>query len=108
MHCCRFSVKVTALWEEGSNADVALDDIAVGAACFNRGKLLALGHHRFLEEKNNISIQFRYKNAHLSDAQMKDEIKKKKKIQVIMCSKTLVVFLVNSITFVRYNLSDCT
>lgn len=78
MHCCRFSVKVTALWEEGSNADVALDDIAVGAACFNRGKLLALGHHRFLEEKNNISIQFRHKNAHLSDAQMKDEIKKKK------------------------------
>lgn len=99
MHCCRFSIKVTALWEEGSNADVALDDIAVGAACFNRGKLLALGHHRFLEEKNNISIQFRYKNAHLSDAQMKDEIKKiKKTIQVIMCSK---IFLVNSITFVR-------
>eukprot|EP00066_Takifugu_rubripes_P026763 XP_011616029.1 PREDICTED: leukocyte tyrosine kinase receptor [Takifugu rubripes] len=31
-----FSVKVTALWEEGSNADVALDDIAVGAACFIR------------------------------------------------------------------------
>lgn len=45
MHCCRFSVKVTALWEEGSNADVALDDIAVGAACFHKGKLLALGRH---------------------------------------------------------------
>lgn len=75
MHCCRFSVKVTALWEEGSNADVAIDDIAVGAACFHKGKLLALGRHWFLEEKNNISILFWYKNAHLSAAQMKNEIK---------------------------------
>lgn len=56
MLCCRFRVKVTALWEEGSNADVALDDIAVGAACFIRGKLPALCHYRFLEKKNNISI----------------------------------------------------
>ncbi|XP_074548823.1 tyrosine-protein kinase receptor [Halichoeres trimaculatus] len=31
-----FHVKVTAVWGEGSNADVALDDIAIGAACFNR------------------------------------------------------------------------
>lgn len=62
MLCCRFSVKVTALWAEGSNADVALDDIAVGAACFNRGKLLALCHNRFLEKKNNISITFQFKN----------------------------------------------
>lgn len=38
-------MRVTALWEEGSNADVALDDIALGAACFRRGKLLALGCH---------------------------------------------------------------
>lgn len=35
---CRFSVKVTAVWEQGSNADVALDDIAIGAACFDTGK----------------------------------------------------------------------
>lgn len=89
---------MTALWEEGSNADVALDDIAVGAACFNKGKLLALGRYWFLEEKYNISIQFRYKNTPLSAAQMKDE---KKKILVIMLSTTLMVFLLNSITFVR-------
>ncbi|KAE8289941.1 ALK tyrosine kinase receptor [Larimichthys crocea] len=31
----RFHVKVTAVWGQGSNADVALDDIAIGAACFN-------------------------------------------------------------------------
>ncbi|KAA8582162.1 hypothetical protein FQN60_008902 [Etheostoma spectabile] len=30
-----FHVKVTAVWEKGSNADVALDDIAIGAACFD-------------------------------------------------------------------------
>ncbi|XP_047466681.1 leukocyte tyrosine kinase receptor isoform X2 [Mugil cephalus] len=30
-----FHVKVTAVWERGSSADVALDDIAIGAACFN-------------------------------------------------------------------------
>ncbi|KAM9354854.1 tyrosine-protein kinase receptor [Pholidichthys leucotaenia] len=29
-----FHIKVTAVWGEGSNADIALDDIAVGAACF--------------------------------------------------------------------------
>uniref|UniRef100_A0A3Q1FAG1 Tyrosine-protein kinase receptor n=1 Tax=Acanthochromis polyacanthus TaxID=80966 RepID=A0A3Q1FAG1_9TELE len=29
-----FRVKVTAVWGEGSSADVALDDIAIGAACF--------------------------------------------------------------------------
>uniref|UniRef100_A0A671YU96 Tyrosine-protein kinase receptor n=1 Tax=Sparus aurata TaxID=8175 RepID=A0A671YU96_SPAAU len=29
-----FHVKVTATWEQGSNADVALDDIAIVAACF--------------------------------------------------------------------------
>uniref|UniRef100_A0A8D0D1K0 Tyrosine-protein kinase receptor n=1 Tax=Sander lucioperca TaxID=283035 RepID=A0A8D0D1K0_SANLU len=30
-----FHVKVTAVWGKGSNADVALDDIAIGAACFD-------------------------------------------------------------------------
>ncbi|KAM3594678.1 uncharacterized protein V6R79_012048 [Siganus canaliculatus] len=30
-----FRVKVTAVWEEGSSADVALDEIAVGASCFS-------------------------------------------------------------------------
>ncbi|XP_062253178.1 tyrosine-protein kinase receptor [Platichthys flesus] len=29
-----FHVKVTAVWGQGSNADVALDDIAIGASCF--------------------------------------------------------------------------
>ncbi|XP_026195478.1 leukocyte tyrosine kinase receptor isoform X3 [Anabas testudineus] len=30
-----FHVKVTAVWGEGSNADVALDNIAIGATCFD-------------------------------------------------------------------------
>ncbi|KAI3367697.1 hypothetical protein L3Q82_026537, partial [Scortum barcoo] len=30
-----FHVKVTAVWGQGSNADVALDEIAIGAACFS-------------------------------------------------------------------------
>ncbi|XP_068194424.1 tyrosine-protein kinase receptor [Antennarius striatus] len=30
-----FNIKVTAVWEQGSNADIALDDIAIGAACFS-------------------------------------------------------------------------
>ncbi|XP_069008390.1 tyrosine-protein kinase receptor [Embiotoca jacksoni] len=30
-----FHVKVTAVWEHGSTADIALDDIAIGAACFS-------------------------------------------------------------------------
>ncbi|XP_061751814.1 tyrosine-protein kinase receptor isoform X1 [Nerophis ophidion] len=30
-----FSVKVTAVWLQGSNADVALDDFAIGATCFD-------------------------------------------------------------------------
>ncbi|XP_078134251.1 tyrosine-protein kinase receptor [Sander vitreus] len=30
-----FHIKVTAVWGKGSNADVALDDIAIGAACFD-------------------------------------------------------------------------
>ncbi|KAM6973240.1 tyrosine-protein kinase receptor-like [Aplochiton taeniatus] len=29
--------QVTALWERGSNADIALDDVALGAACFDTG-----------------------------------------------------------------------
>ncbi|XP_067469880.1 tyrosine-protein kinase receptor [Thunnus thynnus] len=30
-----FHIKVTAVWGQGSNADIALDDIAIGAACFD-------------------------------------------------------------------------
>ncbi|XP_023249508.1 ALK tyrosine kinase receptor-like isoform X1 [Seriola lalandi dorsalis] len=30
-----FHVKVTAVWGQGSNADIALDEIAVGATCFS-------------------------------------------------------------------------
>uniref|UniRef100_A0A8C7YQL0 receptor protein-tyrosine kinase n=1 Tax=Oryzias sinensis TaxID=183150 RepID=A0A8C7YQL0_9TELE len=33
----RFHIKVTAEWKQGSSADVALDNIAVGAACFSKG-----------------------------------------------------------------------
>ncbi|XP_028293415.1 tyrosine-protein kinase receptor isoform X2 [Gouania willdenowi] len=29
-----FHVRVTALWEQGSSADIGFDDIAIGAACF--------------------------------------------------------------------------
>uniref|UniRef100_A0A3B4ZAH7 Tyrosine-protein kinase receptor n=1 Tax=Stegastes partitus TaxID=144197 RepID=A0A3B4ZAH7_9TELE len=38
----RFHVKVTAVWGEGSSADVALDDIAIGAACFTTAQQLTL------------------------------------------------------------------
>lgn len=31
-----FHVKVTAMWGQGSRADVALDNIAIGAACFSK------------------------------------------------------------------------
>uniref|UniRef100_A0A8C7YVV8 Tyrosine-protein kinase receptor n=1 Tax=Oryzias sinensis TaxID=183150 RepID=A0A8C7YVV8_9TELE len=31
-----FHIKVTAEWKQGSSADVALDNIAVGAACFSK------------------------------------------------------------------------
>lgn len=37
------------MWGQGSNADVALDDIAIGAACFDTGKLLLTSHHKMLE-----------------------------------------------------------
>ncbi|XP_068582381.1 tyrosine-protein kinase receptor [Cebidichthys violaceus] len=41
-----FHVKVTAVWEQGSAADVALDDIAIGAACFDTdlNSLLPMAH----------------------------------------------------------------
>lgn len=35
----RFQVMVTAVWARGSNADIALDYIALGAACFDTGTL---------------------------------------------------------------------
>lgn len=54
---CRFVVKVTALWEQGSNADVALDDFAVGAACFNTGKQLLLCHHSMVVQKTFTTVQ---------------------------------------------------
>uniref|UniRef100_A0A3Q3WEV5 Tyrosine-protein kinase receptor n=1 Tax=Mola mola TaxID=94237 RepID=A0A3Q3WEV5_MOLML len=41
-----FKIKVTAMWGQGSNADIALDDIAVGAACFNTGKMLLTWHDK--------------------------------------------------------------
>uniref|UniRef100_A0A4W6FED9 Tyrosine-protein kinase receptor n=1 Tax=Lates calcarifer TaxID=8187 RepID=A0A4W6FED9_LATCA len=44
-----FHVKVTAVWEQGSNADVALDDIALGASCFSTGELLLTCHHEILQ-----------------------------------------------------------
>ena len=34
------------MWEQGSNADIALNDIAVGAACFNKGKVLLTWHDK--------------------------------------------------------------
>lgn len=38
-------MKVTAVWEQGSNADIALDEIAIGAACFTSGKLSLMTRH---------------------------------------------------------------
>ena len=49
MFCPRFHIKVTAVWGQGSNADIALDDIAIGAACFDTGKLLLTHHHDMLD-----------------------------------------------------------
>lgn len=116
MLCCRFRVKVTALWEEGSNADVALDDIAVGAACFIRGKLLALCHYPFLQKRKAISalhfssklieneMYFTWKSVRWCINEGWDE---KNECILSMCSKTLVAFLVNSITFTNpVHLSD--
>uniref|UniRef100_A0A667ZAF2 Tyrosine-protein kinase receptor n=1 Tax=Myripristis murdjan TaxID=586833 RepID=A0A667ZAF2_9TELE len=42
-----FHVKVTAQWAQGSNADIALDDIAIGAACFDTDLNSLLLSHRF-------------------------------------------------------------
>lgn len=38
----RFRVKVTLSWLQGANIDVAIDDFAMGAACFDTGTLLVL------------------------------------------------------------------
>lgn len=43
-------MKVTALWEQGSNADIALDEIAIGAACFSTGKLSLSHTHEMMTE----------------------------------------------------------
>lgn len=40
----RFHIKVMAAWERGSNADVALDDVTIGAACFDTGDLCVTCH----------------------------------------------------------------
>lgn len=50
---CRFTVKVTAVWGQGSNVDVALDDIAIGAACFSKGKQMLTCYHKMLETLTN-------------------------------------------------------
>ncbi|XP_056151361.1 tyrosine-protein kinase receptor [Lampris incognitus] len=49
-----FHVKVTALWGEGSSADIALDDIAVGAACFNTDVNSLLLSHRFFHDMGSM------------------------------------------------------
>nr|XP_029531001.1 ALK tyrosine kinase receptor-like isoform X1 [Oncorhynchus nerka] len=50
-----FHLKVKALWGPGSNADIALDDIALGAACFDTDLNSLLLGHRFLHEMDSIS-----------------------------------------------------
>ena len=37
----RFSVRLSAVWAPGSAADLALDDITLGAACFESGSVSA-------------------------------------------------------------------
>lgn len=41
-------MKVTAVWGEGSNADVALDNIAIRAACFDTGELPLTCYHEMV------------------------------------------------------------
>ncbi|KAL2099099.1 hypothetical protein ACEWY4_005579 [Coilia grayii] len=43
-----FHIKVQALWEEGSYADIALDDITLGAACFKSDLSSMLLHSKRL------------------------------------------------------------
>ncbi|XP_029569710.1 leukocyte tyrosine kinase receptor isoform X2 [Salmo trutta] len=50
-----FHLKVKALWGPGSNADIALDDIALGAACFDTDLNSLLLGHRFFHEMDSIS-----------------------------------------------------
>uniref|UniRef100_A0A3Q3QKA4 Tyrosine-protein kinase receptor n=1 Tax=Monopterus albus TaxID=43700 RepID=A0A3Q3QKA4_MONAL len=52
-----FHVRVLAVWGEGSDADVALDDIAVGAACFHTSKLMLTWHHLDCN-RNTTNIQY--------------------------------------------------
>ncbi|XP_010877406.2 leukocyte tyrosine kinase receptor isoform X2 [Esox lucius] len=52
-----FHLKVKALWGPGSNADIALDDIALGAACFETDLNSLLLGHRFFHEMDSISEQ---------------------------------------------------
>ncbi|KAM3871246.1 tyrosine-protein kinase receptor [Diretmus argenteus] len=49
-----FHIKVTALWAHGSNADIALDNIAVGAACFDTDLNSLLLSHRFFNDMENM------------------------------------------------------
>lgn len=44
-------MKVIASWEHGSNVDIALDDVAVGAACFDTGTLWPTSDDFKLETK---------------------------------------------------------
>ncbi|KAM9432805.1 tyrosine-protein kinase receptor-like [Salvelinus alpinus] len=50
-----FHLKVKALWGPGSNADIALDDITLGAACFDTDLNSLLLGHRFFHEMDSIS-----------------------------------------------------
>ncbi|XP_035614706.1 tyrosine-protein kinase receptor-like isoform X1 [Oncorhynchus keta] len=50
-----FHLKVKALWGPGSKADIALDDITLGAACFDTDLNSLLLGHRFFHEMDSIS-----------------------------------------------------
>ncbi|KAL0969304.1 hypothetical protein UPYG_G00225290 [Umbra pygmaea] len=52
-----FHLKVNALWGPGSNADIALDDIALGAACFDTDLNSLLLGHRFFHEMESTNEQ---------------------------------------------------
>lgn len=51
----RFSVKVTVSWVQGSNVDVAIDNFAIGAACFDTGTLWPTS--------NDLSLRTKYETS---------------------------------------------
>lgn len=52
----RFSVKVIVSGAQGSNADIAIDDFAIGAACFDTGTRWPTSNDLFKFEILNVHV----------------------------------------------------